>query len=207
VTTPFDLSSVPFAVRDDLVEGLRREWERLGRPGAVWTGRQRVALAAAARGGDAGDLPTPAVEAARTLYERPAAVDAGIVEASRAAGLGDAAYVEIVGVVSRLAAADTVLAALGAAPEPLPEPAPGAPTGEIDDRARRTKGHVPMVGGASIVGALSMVPSEARAQRDLHGPLYLSYEQMEDLGFTRGLDRTRMELVASRTSAVNECFY
>jgi len=205
VTAPF--AALPFEPRSDLAEGLRREWGRLARPGAMWDGRQRVAIAATARGGDGAEIPAAAVEAARTLYDHPAAIDAGAVDAVRGAGLTDAAYVEIVGVVSRLAAADTLLAALGRAPEPLPEPVPGAPTGEVDLLARRTKGHVPMVGGASIVGALSMVPAEARAQRDLHGPLYLSYEQMDDLTLERGLDRTRMELVASRTSAVNECFY
>jgi len=64
-----------------------------------------------------------------------------------------------------------------------------------------------MVGGASIVQALSAVPSEAEAQEDMHGPLYLTYAQMQDLQFVRGLTRPQMELVAARTSALNECFY
>jgi hypothetical protein len=30
---------------------------------------------------------------------------------------------------------------------------------------------------------------------------------MQDLEFVRGLSRPQMELVAARTSALNECFY
>ena len=92
-------------------------------------------------------------------------------------------------------------------PEALPEPAPGEPTGDTDSRASPGPAWVPMVGGASIVGALSLVPREMAAQEELHGPLYLTYEEMADMGFRRGLDRRQLELVAGRTSAVNECFY
>ncbi len=45
------------------------------------------------------------------------------------------------------------------------------------------------------------------AQQHLHGPIYLTYEEMADLDFRRGLHRSQMELVAARTSAINECFY
>jgi len=51
------------------------------------------------------------------------------------------------------------------------------------------------------------VPAEMEAQRDIHGPLYLSYEQMGLANFQRGLHRSQMELVAATTSALNECFY
>ena len=64
-----------------------------------------------------------------------------------------------------------------------------------------------MVGPTSIIQALSLVPAESAAQREIHGPLYMSYEQMADYGFRRTLDRAQMELIAARVSAVNECFY
>jgi hypothetical protein len=64
-----------------------------------------------------------------------------------------------------------------------------------------------MVGGSSIVQALSLVPAESAAQEDLHGALYLTYEAMAEPVHRSGLNRVQMELVAARTSAVNECFY
>jgi hypothetical protein len=141
------------------------------------------------------------------LHAEPAAIRSSTVDGFRAAGLGDPRYVELIGVVSRLAAADGVMRTLGLPLEPLPDPVDGSPTGAVDAAAGRGPAHVPMVGGASIPQALSLVPAESAAQEDLHGPLYLTYEEMGDLAFVRGLDRTRMELVAARTSAINECFY
>jgi alkylhydroperoxidase family enzyme len=211
---PFRLEGSPVAVRPDLVNALREEWERLSGPGSVWTGRRRVALAAAARRGGVPDdtqskptVPAAALQAAAVIYSRPAAITSARVDEYRAAGLDDRAYVETVGVVSRLAAVDGVLAALGIDPEPLPDPIAGTPSGIVAQRARPGRGYVPMVGGTSVVGALSLLPAEAAAQEALHGPLYLTYDDMSDLTYRRGLDRPRMELIASRTSAVNECFY
>ena len=59
----------------------------------------------------------------------------------------------------------------------------------------------------SIVNALALVPAEAAAQEDLHGPLYLTYEEMQGRPFERALTRTQMEIVAVCTSLLNECFY
>jgi hypothetical protein len=64
-----------------------------------------------------------------------------------------------------------------------------------------------MVGGASITQALSLVDAESVAQEDMHGPLYLTYEGMAEFDYVAGLSRAQMELVAARTSAINECFY
>ena len=55
--------------------------------------------------------------------------------------------------------------------------------------------------------SLSAVPAEMAALEALHGPAYLAYDEMQDPAHTRGLTRAQMELVAARTSAINECFY
>ncbi len=209
----FDFTGAPVPVRIDLAAGLARVWDVMAAPGASWTGEERVAIAAAAReafdgeDADPGILPPIAVRAAGRLHSDPASIGAATVDQFRNEGLDDARYVELIGVVARLAAADGVMRALGLPPAPLPTASEGSPTGEINHTARRGPAHVPMVGGASIPQALSLVPAESAAQEELHGPLYMTYEGMADLAFTRGLDRTRMELVAARTSAINECFY
>ncbi len=204
----FDFASSPVAVRAEIGDEFRREWGRLASPGPTWTGAERVAIGAAARSEGVGDpgLPDAAVEAAHRLYHHPASPTSEWVEAV-ADTLGMAHYVELVGVVARLAAVDGFHRALGLPLEPLPEVIGGDPTGEIDDRATPGAAWVPMVGGSSIVGALSMVPPEAAAQEQLHGPMYLTYQQMADFDFRRGLHRSQIELVAARASAINECFY
>jgi len=138
---------------------------------------------------------------------QPASVRSTHVRGWSEDGLGMAEYVELVGVVSRSSAVDAIVRGLGGEPEPYPAPIGGDPTGEVAGNARQGRAWVPMVGGASIVTALSLVPSEMDAMIEFHGPAYLTMEQMADPVFERGLDRAQMELVAARTSATNECFY
>ena len=206
------LEDVSIPIRPEIPALFAREWSRLAAPGSYWSGRQRIEMAATAREARAGSrngnssLPAAAEEAASLLGARPAGTSRSWVE-STVVDLGSGPYIEIVGVVSRAVAVDTFHRAIGSPLPRLPEPVAGDPTGINDPAARSGPAWVPMVGGASIVGALSAVPPEAEAQEDMHGPLYLTYQQMQDLEFVRGLSRPQMELVAARTSAINECFY
>lgn len=194
------------------MSNLAQAWSNLAAPGAVWTGPQRLAIATEARrAGDdldsQSDLPAPAVEAARLLAADPAAARRSWVESLVFRGLDEPHYIELLGVVSRLVAIDTFHEALGLAFAPLPEPTGGEPSGEVSDLARPGKAWVSMVGGTSITQALSLVPAENDELERFHGPMYLAFEEMPDPYVTRGLTRPQMELVASRTSALNECFY
>jgi hypothetical protein len=92
--------------------------------------------------------------------------------------------------------------------EPLPESLPGEPTQQRPKSSVTvTNAWVPMAGPPMIPTSLSAVPAEMTALEALHGSAYLTYEQMQDPAYTRGLTRAQMELVAARTSAINECFY
>lgn len=196
------------AVRADLSAGLVREWERLAQPGTWWSGPERVAIARVARQEPTETIPGVAADAAALIGQQPWAIRPGWIESLVAEGLDYPRYVEIVGIVSRLMAVDAVHVALGRDLEPLPEPQLGAPSQESPrGPARIGKTWVPVVGGASITQALSLVPSESEAEADLHGALYLTYGEMGDPDIQRGLHRTQMELVAARTSMNNECFY
>ena len=151
-------------------------------------------------------LPEGAAQSARAVGSRPDSIRRDWVDAITT-DIGYAPYVEIVGITSRLAAVDTFHSGVGADLEPFPEPEPGEPSQTGEPLARLGAAWVPMVGGASITQALSLVDAESTAQEDMHGPLYLTYEEMAELDFVRGLNRAQMELVAARTSAINECFY
>lgn len=206
------VDSIKTSIRSDLIASFEHTWANLAGPGAVWTGAERLEIAAEARRARDGlppgsALPNGAIEATRLLAADPAAARRGWVERLVAGDLDLPRYVELLGVVGRLVAVDTFSEALGLPLEPLPDSLPGVPTGEIADDARPGRGWVPMVGGTSISQALSLVPSENDGLLRLHGPMYMAFEQMSDLTFSRGLTRPQMELVAARTSAVNECFY
>jgi hypothetical protein len=209
---PFEFTSAPVEVRTDIRRLFRREWDRLATAGTWWDGRERVDIARAARrarfgGGDApSSLPSVAIEAAETASARPASIRRSWVD-TVSDDLGYPRYVEIVGVTSRLAAVDTFHIGLDIDLEPLPDPEPGEPSHSEEPQARPGAGWVPMVGGTSITQALSLVDAEAIAQEDMHGPLYLTYEGMAEFDYVGGLSRAQMELVAARTSAINECFY
>jgi len=209
---PFDFTDVAVDVRTDIRRLFRREWDRQALAGTWWNGTERVDIARRARHARYGgptqpsSLPDAAFEAAAAISVRPAAIRRPWVERV-ATDLGYPRYVEIVGVTSRLAAIDTFHTAIGSALETLPEPEPGEPSRTEEPQARPGAGWVPMVGGASITQALSLVDAESTAQEDMHGPLYLSYEGMAELDYVGGLSRAQMELVAARTSAINECFY
>lgn len=207
--SPF-AASPDLPVPPDVTRALDQVWAELGRPGTTLTGEERVGVAREARRARAGlhtDTDQTTVQAARRLGAHPASIRKSWVEEIVDSGLGYERYVEIVGVVSRAMATDTFMEALGREPAPLPEATPGTPTGDISPGARLGAGWVPMAGAASIALALSLVPAENAALERLHGPMYLAFEEMSDPAITRALTRPQMELVAARTSAINECFY
>ncbi len=211
----FDFSSSLLPVRPDLPAAFRRVWQRLAAPGTWWSGAERVSIAAAARdayeSGNAtgnGALPVAAHEAAAALSHEPAAVTEEMISGWTSRGLSANQYVELVGIVAQFTAVDTFHRAMSLDLEPLPDPEPGRPSNDLPPTAATvTKAWVPMVGPPTIPTSLSAVPAEMAALEALHGPMYLSYEEMSDPAITRGLTRAQMELVASRTSVINECFF
>ncbi len=208
----------------DLVPGLvpaeDREWARLAGPGTWWTGAERLAIAAATRrahrgGGSASDvLDELTREVVTTVAAEASRIDPDLHDDWTARGLHPYAYVELIGIVARLSALDTTRRGLGLEPRPLPRPLPGSPTREVPTGASPDGGWAPTVGPAGAPNALSAVPPEADALLDLHDVLYLSIPDMDlspthmaELAPLKSLTRPQMELVAARTSRLNECFY
>lgn len=199
--------------RADFVALVDREWERLANAGTWWTGAERLAIAEDARRALAGEelsgiLPAPVEEATVRIAAQPATIRGTDVARWELDGLDSFAYVETVGVISRLIALDTVAYGLGLPPRPLPTPEPGLPTKERAPDAAITTGWAPTVGPATAPSSLSAVPREADAMFDLHRVLYLTLDEMFEMQLTRdGLSRPQIELVAARTSCLNDCFY
>lgn len=210
----FNFSTAPLPVRPDLSSAFTAVWESMASPGTWWNGEERVAIARTARaeyqGEESSDsaLGPAATAAAKTLSRTPSATTSAMIASWETDGLSSNHYVELIGVVSRLVAVDTFCRGLGVDLKPLPNPEPGEPSHTSPETpATKTKAWVPMVGPATIPTALSAVPAEMDALEPLHGSMYLAYTEMGDPDIQRGLHRSQMELVASRTSAINECFF
>jgi len=142
--------------------------------------------------------------------------------------LSEERYVELVSVAVRLNALDVFARAIGENPPELPAAAPGAPTEQRPATARIDGAWVSQIPGGAAGGeewtalygdrefvpqigrALSLVPAEVDALDALSRSHYMSIEHVTDPAYSepgRALDRMQMELVASRVSALNECFY
>lgn len=209
----FDFAAAPVPVREDLKTAYATIWAHFARPGAVYDGTERRAILEHARSGDDRSqeitnlVPDQIAALARTLYWDPAAVDQNLVR-DAADAHGESAAVEVISLVSMLSAVDGAHRMLGVELEPLPDPSPGSPTGQISAGLQRRRTHVPMPQGA-IPFALDLVPSEALAFRKSFGPQYMTGQEMGHSDFERspGLNRAQMELVSSRTSLLNQCFY
>ena len=189
-----------------------REWDRLAAPGTWLTGAERVRIAREARRAMRGGPPEPLlpvmIEAAHRVAVAAATIRPDDLDRWAVEGLDEWSYVELVGVVSRLAALDVAAFGLGRAPADLPEPRSGDPSKVRAEGATVSDGWVPTVGGASAISALSAVPAEQEALLQVHAELYLRPEQMLDDDVVRDdLGRAQMELVAARTSYLNNCFY
>lgn len=212
VDEAFALSAAALPVRDEIRAELRQEWRRLASAGTWFDGAARVAVAAEARAArqrvEAGTgLPPPVGEAAQAVSAAAAFVDRDWVDDLVRRGLAIEEYVEVCGVVGRLAAVDAYVAGVGAPQEPLPDPLPGEPSRQPSSAARRRAAFVPTDPGDQPPSGLSAVPAEARALLDLHTALYLPVERMGELAYRGDLSRPQMEFVAARTSQLNDCRY
>lgn len=209
----FAFEGSPVPVRDDLTAAYRGLWGHFAAPGPTLTGPERVRFASYVRAVHTGDtpawidMPESVLALATMLYTEPRLVGRSTVSAA-ARDAGYPVVVEVIALVSMLAAVDGAHRALGARLEPLPVPEPGEPTKVIADGLKQRGTNIPMAPG-SILSALDLLPDVGRAFRTSSGPQYMTEQDMALPRFERtpGLNRAQIEIVASRTSLLNECFY
>ena len=135
-------------------------------------------------------------------------------------GMTAETYVEVLGVSVLVVSIDEFHKAMGIPLEPLPAPRSGEPTRVRPNATVEGAAWVPIqsardVGALAglpgpapfVLRALSLVPSEVVAWGKVADAQYLSAVEMRAFGKIRELDRSQIELVAGRVSALNECFY
>lgn len=207
------LADAALAPDPDRLVALGRAWRHLTGPGPELSSSQRHAVIADARAAWAGaGAPNPhrgvAGEAAHWLALDAEGLRAEHVADFEARGLGRWTYLEIVGIVGRLANIDWYVAALGASELGLPEGVSDEPpTGTRHADAVVSNMWVPTVGQTFAPHVLDGHPDEGQALRDLHQPMYVDFSRLDDAGYADDLTKAQIEYLAARTSYLNECFY
>ena len=169
-------------------------------------------------------LPPALVEVIHRVRVDSGRLSPRLLEQALAAGVTEEEYVETIGIVTMTAGMDYFCRALGVPVNPIPEAKPGAPTRHRPASAKPGTAWVSMIAPEdadgpeatlypdlpmvpNIARALSLVPDHSRALQRLSATHYVSLSDLRNPSVGRDLDRMQIELVASRVSALNECFY
>jgi hypothetical protein len=186
--THFNYENAPYAIRDDLKQAYRAQWQAMARPGNWWTGAERVAIAQEARNAvrcgyceerklalspynfpgehqHSTALDPLAVDAVHRIITDQSRITQAWIEENAKQGLSTEKYVELLGITVTTFSIDEFNRALGLPLEPLPEPEAGEPDHYRPERAVSGAGYVPML--PSKGGALG---DESDLWQDGRGP-------------------------------------
>jgi len=195
-------------------DAIRSALAAIASPGSFFTGAERIAFAEharAARGlGPARSNLAPIVaDAVARVAADASATRLEHVQAWEQDGRDVLAYLELVSVVAQITGIDSYRFALGHELETLPTPVPGEPVPTIDPDAAKTNAWVPTVGVALAPTSLTALPNEKATKKALATAWYIPDDVVHKYGEEPGLElsRPQMELVAARTSYLNECFF
>ncbi len=126
------------------------------------------------------------------------------------AALGEERYTELVGVAAIASVLDTFERAMGRPDPATPEPIGGEPARVRPDDVGDVGAWVSQTTGptrANVSRTLSLVPETNRLWRLLVDTFYSRGAEFINLSWDFPLSRPQAELVAARTTALNECFY
>ncbi len=225
-----DYRDCDLPMRDDRTEARWQAWQQICSPGAQFTADQRIAIVHEARQAQActlctarkaalspnavqgghhtvSALPDLVIDLVHRMCTDPSRISKPWFDQAIAAGLTPSAYVEVVGVVAVSVIIDTFNASLGLPLPPLLDPVSGEPHGELNAEAIDDGAWVPILvrerdDMANIVRALGLVPQEWAN----FWLVFRKHYRTRD-GLTAEISRPQQELVASRISALNQCFY
>lgn len=226
-----DYRACDLPMRDDRTESHWQAWKEICSPGAQFTAEERISMVHEARyaricglcaarqaalspNAVQGEhetvtaLAEPVIDLIHRMCTDPSRISKPWFEQIMTDGLTQGAYVEVVGVVAVSVIIDTFNAALGLALPPLLDPVPGEPHGELNPDAIDDGAWVPILvrerdDMANIVRALGLAPQEWKN----FWRVFRKHYRTQAGGLTADISRPQQELVASRISALNQCFY
>ena len=226
-----------YPVNPQVVERHAEAWRMIAAPGAFWSGAERVQMVAEARAAtvctlcaerkaalspfavdgehDAvSDLPSALIDMIHRIRTDPGRYTRTVFDGVLGGGISREHYVEAVSVVNASVIVDTMHAALGLPLPDLPVPQPGKPTGQaepdvvdegawvpltrVDDRTATVTG---LPGAPNIARSMGCVPSAVA----LFFTAFRGHYALRDIPLT--ISQAQAEFVASRVSALNQCFY
>ena len=215
-----------------IVDAQRTVGEEIVGPGDWLTGRERVAAWREVRSSRTDRLDqerrqaltpnavsgrheaTAELSAAATEVVHRVASDPGRLTRAWAdeqiAELGEETYTELVGVTAIVSVLDRFDGAMGRAERRLPEPIHGEPARVRPDDVGDVGAWVSQSTGptkANVSRTLSLVPQTNLLWRRLVDTHYSRGAEFMNLQWDFPLSRPQAELVAARSTALNECFY
>lgn len=155
------------------------------------------------------ELPAAAVEVVHRVMSDPGRLTRSWAD-EQIAALGEETYTELVGITAIVATIDRFQRAMGRPEMPLPSPGDGDPSCVRPDGVGDVGAWVSQSVGptkANVSRTLSLVPVTNAAWRELVNTHYSRGAEFMNLSWDFALSRPQAELVASRSTALNECFY
>ena len=221
-------------LRSEVVDAHHALVDHWSSPGAHWSPAERVEMVSQVRaafnaapieppwrpaseaGATSDVLPTAVVDALWRITQHPGTLSKEWHDQVLGSGVDAVAFVELASIAAMASLVETFTFAVGAPSPELPSSSsqsdvdktadqPVLPSSAVDSHWVPTTDFA----GPNIRKALSAIPSELQMQGALLDAHYVPGGAMaRDLGeFVWSLERTQMELVATRTSTMNECFY
>ena len=224
----FSAERLPVTVRPEVVDAMDDAWSRLAAPGAWLTGAERVqaaeiALAACPREIGEGrpeprELSHPGDGGLSELEKevvRRIAAEAWTLSKEWFERVTErlpvARYAELVAIVATVVPIERFCRLIGHPLPSLPAPRPGIASGEYPDNVADDGAWLPLQvpwDNANVARALSVVPEDNRMRLSLVRTMYSRPDAFARLRWDDWpLSRSQVELLAARTSALNQCFY
>ena len=226
----FNNKTFDHCVSDDVLDAFNACWERLAEPGEWWTGRERIAILEEVRKDrqeghpkvrspleDLSNKPSPIISPLTSEIVRMVTSNAHEIDdkwAKEAISLiGEGKYSELVSLVVNIVPIDIFCLLLGRPVVALPVPKNGKPTGVIpeglSDGGAFVRWHTDNWVGPNVARALSFVPKENAVRMKLVESMYAGSDKFISMVWDEDepLSRSQVEIIAARTSSINECFY
>lgn len=170
-------------------------------------------------------LPPEIIDMVHLVINDATRMTAAAIDKLSEVGLSDAHFVEALGIATSIRSMDQVCRGLGVPAHTLPGPVAGEPSRIRPDVLPANEAYLPMMAkqqparpnddlwgddwgnSGNVIRALGLVPDAIRDMQVMSQAQYLDAENVFDMTQGRNLAREQIEFVASRVSAINECFY
>jgi hypothetical protein len=232
-----DYAGGRYRPRQELIDAHADVWRRIGEPGTWWNGADRRAMVAEARHAQrcslcarrrealspaaikghhdsVSDLPAAAVDVIHRVITDPGRLTRTWFDSVILRGLERTRYVELVSVVAASVIVDTLHRALAIELPALPEAVAGEPSRTLVDDLVEDGAWVPIMPQPSRTATETGMPTVPNIRRALSmvaaAPAlffgaFMPHYRLQGLDFA--VTQGQAEFVASRVSALNQCFY